>query len=91
MSGRENRAGNKMVMSFLCGVDKPVDGDRKVNTQMRRFQVVITALKKTSVGWGLRAGNKLKSPDIGPSMGQRRACPGWSVVSRRGSEVNLSV
>lgn len=44
--GRRGRAGNKMVMSFLCGGNETVDGDQRVNPQMRSFQMVITALKE---------------------------------------------
>lgn len=44
-----------------------------------------------SIDWGIRAGSKLKSLNTGPSKEQRRARLGWSAVSRRGSEVNLSV
>lgn len=40
------RAGDKMVMSFLCGVDETVGGDHRVNPPMRSFQMVITALKE---------------------------------------------
>lgn len=46
MPDRGGRAGDKKVMSFLCGVDETVDGDYRVNSQMRSFQMVITALKE---------------------------------------------